>query len=246
MPTIRFSSGLSTIADPFCLQLADLLTGALGVEVTWVAERPSQGWMRDSDFDLLWACGFLHASNLVAGSWPYRAIAAPAMRPARYGGTAVYFGDVIVRTADPANDLRSLRNRVFAFNEEESFSGYQMLLRSPMVGNDRINYLNDAIRTGSHAASIDAVLDGSADWAVIDSTVIDMVAHPEIRVAGSLGPYPAPPMLVSEQSDRRLISDVEKALAGLSSDNSAEPLFKEWNLASFVSTSDDPYLGLLG
>lgn len=201
--------------------------------------------MRDADFDLLWTCGFLHASNLAAGSWPYRALAAPVMCPDRYQASPVYFGDVIVRKVDPATGLVDLRDRVFAFNEEESFSGYEMLLRSPIVVEDVGDYLMGAVRTGSHAASIDAVLEGSADWAMIDSTVLDMVSQPGIRIVKSLGPYPAPPLLVSDRCDQRLTLELEEALIGLASVKPAQQMFEKWNLAWFTRIADAPYINLL-
>lgn len=245
MQPLTFSSGLSPVADPFARYLAEYLSEALGRSVLWTDVRVREGWLRDSHSDLLWACGYLHASNLTAGSWGYEALAAPVMAPDRYKGQPVYFGDVIVRSDDPARTMPALAHRPFAFNETESFSGYQMLFRSPLIADDRGRWLAAGIRTGSHSASIDAVVDGSADWAVIDSTVLDMQDHEGIRVITSIGPYPSPPILISRACDDVLGKRLTQALIRLHADQAARAVLDGWNVISFTEVHDRDYLSLL-
>lgn len=245
MKPLTFSSGLSPVADPFSEQLAERLSVAIGRSVVWIDERAREGWLRNSQTNLLWACGYLHVSNLTAGSWPYQAMAAPVMSSARYGNRAVYFGDVIVRSDDPARAIQALAGRRFAFNERESFSGYQILLGFPLIGDNPDSWLAAGIRTGSHSASICAVIDGSADWAVIDSTILDMQDHPGIQTIASIGPYPSPPILISRACDDVLRKQILHALIGLHADEVARTVFDRWNVSSFVEAHDRDYLSLL-
>ena len=245
MQPLTLSSGLSPVADPLARQLADYLSEVLGRSVLWTDEQVREGWLRDSQTELLWACGYLHASNLAAGSWHYAALVAPVMAAERYRGQPVYFGDVIVRLDDSAGEMAALAHRTFAFNEIESFSGFQMLLRSQLIADDPERWLAAGIRTGSHRASIDAVIDGSADWAVIDSTMLDMQAHPGIRVITSIGPHPSPPLLISQACDDSLRRQLTHAFSRLHSDEAARALLDRWNIFSFVEVDDRDYLSLL-
>jgi phosphonate transport system substrate-binding protein len=167
------------------------------------------------------------------------------MAAERYRGQPVYFGDVIVRSDDSVRTLPALAHRQFAFNEIESFSGYQMLLRSQLIGDDPKGWLASGIRTGSHRASIDAVIDGSADWAVIDSTMLDMQACAGIRVIASIGPHPSPPMLISRACDNRVRWQLRQAFRRLHADGSARALLARWNVSSFVEVDNRDYLSLL-
>ena len=245
MQPLTLSSGLSPVADPLARHLADYLSEVLGRSVLWTDEQVREGWLSESQTDLLWACGYLHASNLAAGSWHYEALAAPVMAADRYRAQPVYFGDVIVRSDDSSRTMAALAHRQFAFNEVESFSGYQMLLRSRLIADDPERWLGGGIRTGSHRASIDAVIDGSADWAVIDSTMLDMQAHAGIRVITSIGPHRSPPMLISRACDDLLRRQLTQAFSRLHADGAASALLDRWNVASFVEVDDRDYLSLL-
>ena len=245
MQLVTFSSGLSQVADPLARQLGDHLSETLGLRVRWIDDRPREGWLRETRTDLLWACGYLHASNLETGRWHYEAVVAPVMAAERYGGQPVYFGDVIVRSDDLEQTLPAVARRRFAYNEVESFSGYEMLRRSQLMDDEVRSRLSAGIRTGSHAASISAVIDGSADWAVIDSTVLDMQARREIRVVTSIGPYPAPPILVSRTCPDPLRLRLIGALRRLHADETARALLNRWNVASFVEIEDRDYRSLL-
>ncbi len=245
MQPLTLSSGLSPVADQLVRQVADCLSEILGRSVLWTDQQVREGWLRDSQTDLLWACGYLHASNLTVGSWPYAALVAPVMAAERYRGQPVYFGDVIVRSNDSVAAMAALAHRRYAFNEVESFSGYQMLLRSQLIADDPERWLAGGMRTGSHLASIDAVIDGSADWAVIDSTMLDMQAHAGIRVITSIGPHPSPPMLISRACDNSLRRQLSQAFSQLHADATARVLLEQWNVASFVEVDDRDYLSLL-
>src|SRR5207253_487559 len=65
--------------------------------------------------------------------------------------------------------------------------------------------LTRRVRTGAHLNSIRVVLAGAADFAAIDSTVLDyeFIRQPtlkdQLKIITSFGPYPAPPLLANKR-----------------------------------------------
>ena len=79
-----------------------------------------------------------------------------------------YSSAVVVRASSRVKTLNALRGRVCAFNSRDSQSGYNALrsLIAPIA--DRTSFFADAIETGAHAASIDAVRGRRADVCAVD------------------------------------------------------------------------------
>lgn len=168
---------------------------AHGVQVEWIGGS----WHRrlaaveSGAASLVWLCGLLLAERLAAG-WRAEAIAALPSPRARAHGQPVYFGDVVVAAGGPIATLGDLPGARLAFNERASLSGWTMMARHLREHGRDMGSFAALVETGAHAGSLEAVLDGRADVACIDSTITDEVGVPEgVRVLASLGPYPAPP-----------------------------------------------------
>lgn len=142
-----------------------------------------------------WMCGLLHSRLTRAGDWPYLAVAAPASTRPETAGEPVYFGEIVVRAGEPFAVLSDLGGTTFAFNEEASLSGYRMMIDRLAARGNGLEFFGAAVRTGSHAASIEAVVTGHADVAIIDSMVLEDLQPEGLRVLESVGPYPAPPLV---------------------------------------------------
>ena len=113
-------------------------------------------------------------------------------RRVRYVGTPVYEVDgtdgpfyrsaIVVRAGDPAEALVELRGRRAAYNGLTSQSGYNAFrdLVAPLARHGR--FFANVIETGSHAASLRAVIADKADIAAIDP--VSLALEPaEIRKA---------------------------------------------------------------
>ncbi|MGI8517501.1 MAG: PhnD/SsuA/transferrin family substrate-binding protein [Acidimicrobiia bacterium] len=175
------------------------------------------------DADLLYLCG-LPASRLLNRYGP---LSAPLLSGERYQGRPWYFVDVIGRQGE-------LADHRWAFNEKASFSGWLAVQHGLLVGGfspEDISWTE----TGSHLDSIDAVREGMADRAGIDSMIINLAPHllDGLEVVTSWGPWPAPPVMAS----RRLAPDVISQLrASLSSNEGGQwLLLDEDHLAPIVA-----------
>ena len=149
----------------------------------------------------------------------------------------MYFSDVIVRADDPARSLADLRGRRFAFNEEGSHSGYNVVAAAMDLGE-----FGSTTAVGSHAAAIEAVRAGEADAAAIDSHLLDVLRDDDpaldsdLRIAESLGPSPEKPLAVGpavEPDQRAAIRETLSAMPG-------DPAFRVDGWAPVDDAAYDP------
>ncbi|MEX0757408.1 MAG: PhnD/SsuA/transferrin family substrate-binding protein [Acidimicrobiia bacterium] len=202
--TAVLTSLLSSVSDH---HLHGLATGfeSAGTEVAAVTGPWDERMRAFQDGRVLagWLCGLLHVELQNQGGWPYRAVAAqPSTRPDTLG-LPVYYGDIVVARQSRRLGFADLEGATFAYNEESSLSGFRMMtdhLRA--IGSD-LSFFGGATKSGSHLASLELVANGSADCAVIDSTLIDdrVEGTDAIRVVTSLGPYPAPPLVTLPEDE---------------------------------------------
>jgi ABC-type phosphate/phosphonate transport system substrate-binding protein len=166
----------------------------------------------DGTLDAAFLCGLPYV-RLGEG---VEALAAPVPSGDRYGGRAVYFSDVIVRTGDPARSLADLTGRRFAFNEEGSHSGHNVVAAAM-----DFEAFESATAVGSHAAAIEAVRAGEADGAAVDSHLLDLLRgddpalDAELRIAESLGPSPEKPLAAGPALGAGERKAIREALAAL-------------------------------
>lgn len=200
--TARFTSHMAGFADPLARAIAERLDMAW-----WGGPGEARlGGLRRGDPAAGWVCGLLHAEQPTVGPWPMKAVAAPVMAGIRYADRPIYYGDVIVGRRCAAQSLEDLAGKTLVFNEAASLSGYRMLV-------DRLGSLDlftATIASGSHAESIAMIVSGGADVACVDSTLLDMMrwrgsTPGGVRVVASLGPYPAPPIVVHDRIDREVV-----------------------------------------
>ena len=130
-----------------------------------------------------------------------------------------YSSAVVVRASSRVKTLDALRGRVCAFNSRDSQSGYNALraLVAPIA--DGNSFFADAIETGSHAASIEAVRARRADvcavdcvtWALLDRhrpsalSGLEVLCHSE-RVPGL-------PLVTAADCTDAIVAQIRDALA---------------------------------
>lgn len=191
--TDRPVTWLTSLQSPASDHRVEPLAGLLGDDWTWLggAWDGRLAAMHDTGVAAGWVCGLLHVSLAATGGWPFQAVAAPAGAD----GAPVYFGSVVVADRSDLCTFDDLRGATFAFNEESSLSGFRMMVDRLGADGLDLEFFGATVRSGSHRASIDMVVDGRADVAVIDSLVMEDL-HPDgVRVIESIGPYPAPPLV---------------------------------------------------
>lgn len=175
-------------------------------------------------------------------------LAAPVLRGRRYAGRAVYFSDVIVRADSPWESLAALDGRRWAFNEPYSHSGFVVALHAlAAIGADS-GFIGEAIEAGFHDDAIELVLEGAADWAAIDSQVLDLAmrrdrrARDELRVVAGLGPSTIQPVVAS---GRRLSAAqraaTRDALLGMHALPADRLVLRASGIDRFVAVADGDY-----
>jgi ABC-type phosphate/phosphonate transport system substrate-binding protein len=161
--------------------------------------------------DLVFLCG-LPALGLLPTHRPLAAAAADD------SPVAEYFARVVVAAAHPSTGLADLGHARFAYNERGSFSGYAALLHG--FGDLHLSPATGAwIGAGSHREALRMVVEGEAEAASIDSMVLESELarrpelRPQVRVVASLGPWPAPPVMISRQLDPQAASCIQALFA---------------------------------
>lgn len=145
----------------------------------------------------------------------------------RNGGRPHYFSEVVVRAEREAESLCDLRGAVLGFNDSCSLSGYYAAQQELARRGAPEGFFAEERCTGSHAGSIEAILDGTIDVATIDSNTLSIVKRrrPEVagalRVVESLGPHPIQPTVVRRELGPQIRSRIESALLGLSTRTSS-------------------------
>lgn len=108
---------MSEIADPFCIALADYLSEKLSVSVHFRSSIDASE--RHQLLDNRW-----RAVKAVSDCWVYRPCVAPCMVGEE---TAVYYAEVIVHKDSKLRTIAELRHASWTYNEEESFSDFQIM-----------------------------------------------------------------------------------------------------------------------
>lgn len=143
--------------------------------------------------------GFVCTSAYVAGHEQFgmELLAAPQI-----DGQTVYYSELIVPTDSTAQSIVDLRGKVFAFTDPMSFSGrvYPTYLLH-QLGEEPDTFFSRTFFTYSHDKAIQAVADGVADGAAIDSLVLDYAfkrdpsLKDKIRVIRRSPPFGIPPVV---------------------------------------------------
>ena len=194
--SVGFTSLVSSASDPQARRLVtDLIGAGLDSEVIGGPWEDRLDALRSGAAGVGWLCGFLHINLARSENWQFQAVAAPRSQRAGFEGRPVYFGDVIVHADSRHESFDDLARTVFAFNEESSLSGFHMMLNHLVATGRDLSFFASTIASGSHLASIQMVADGSADCAIIDSTILDADMPDQLRTILSVGPYPAPPIV---------------------------------------------------
>lgn len=246
---MQLTSCLSEIADPLCTHLARYLSDKLKQPLQFYdADWSDREAALDSQaVELGWICGLLHVWKEKQTNWPFTPIVAPIMDADRYQRAPVYFADVVVHQDSSFQSLGELAGSQWAYNEDASFSGHHMMLHWLQSHGQDADFFAKRIRSGAHSQSLQLVANGEADCAAIDSTVLDMLTarnpawHLPLRVVGSLGPYPMPPLVVSNRLPPALRLEIQHLLSNAHEDPQMAHLFSAWGVSRWTAVNEQTY-----
>lgn len=165
----------------------------------------------------------------------------------RAKGEPVYFSDVVVRADHQAREFGDLACTAWGYNDDCSLSGHFAALQKLSELGCSENFFGRRVRTGSHAASVAAILNGSLDGAAIDSTVLSRMKRerPELgeqlRVVDSWGPFPVQPIVVRRGLGSGWAKCIAQGLLELHRAVDVGPVLREFGLERLVPIDDSAY-----
>lgn len=164
----------------------------------------------------------------------------------------IYYSSLIVPAASMADSLADLEGRVFAFTDPMSHTGrvYPTYLLRQQLDESPDDFFSSSFFTYSHDRAIEAVADGVADGAAVDSLVLDhaLARDPDlqerVRVIHRSPPFGIPPVVVPTglPADLRLV--LEKALLNLHASDGGRAILAEIGVDRFVVGDDGDYAGV--
>ena len=179
--------------------MAEVIGSSLEFEVGRSGPAPGADPFVTGAADLAWVCSTSFI-ELTTGRPPSVEIAGVAWVPddPDAEGRPVYFSDLVVRPDTRVDELDELKGMRIGCNDPASLSGFHALrIELDRRGHDPDRFA-ELVMTGGHHPSIDQLLAGELDAAVIDSVVRIRRARrwpdvAELRVLERLGPWPTQP-----------------------------------------------------
>jgi phosphonate transport system substrate-binding protein len=204
--------------------------------------------MLSESVDIAFICGLPFARRYQVAPQQLQALVAPVMQHPRYENRPVYFADMIVHQDSPLMMFDDLAGKTLCYNDPGSNSGYNLLRQRLIRRNDSSQFFSKAIQSGSHQRSIRLVIEGLADCAAIDSTVLEQELRdfPELshhlRVIDSIGPCPMPPVVVAQRLGAAFINELQSAL--LHPDAELNTTMKRSHIQHYATVESEEYAGL--
>ena len=199
---LRVASHLAPSVLPAYALVARRVGEALSRPAELVVAADYRRCVDDVD-DICFVCSIPYLLLSDAGRIGMTPLAAPVLLAARHGDRPVYDSEAIVRTDSPYRSLADLNGSRWAYNEPFSHSGFVTALHQLAASGHDSTFIGEWIETGFHDDAIHAVLDGHADWAAVDSQVLDLWRgwHPalrqQLRTVAVLGPSTIQPVVAS-------------------------------------------------
>jgi len=248
-PSLTAASFLAENARPVYERIADWLAGRVGQHVDFCqAPWGERHRLLDAGrIHVAFICGLPYSEKFDRPDRPVELLGAPVMAAARYRGEPVYFTDVVVRQDSPVARFADLRGKVWAYNGEESNSGYVMPRDHLIKLGETKGYFARAVASGSHQRSLQMVLDGEADASGIDSTVLELEQEQRRELAGalrtveSIGPYPIPPVVVGSRVPEATKRRLRAALLAMHEDPEGRAILGAGLVARYVPVADADY-----
>lgn len=242
---LKIVSLLAENFSPTYRAVVEYMHHMTGVDIAFVddADWRTQEKMLDAgEVHGAFLCGLLYAKK----SAFLEPLAAPIMRGARYHDKPIYFSDVIVRADSRFHTFDDLRGATFVFNDPDSFSGLA-IVRDHLARMKESNFFGRVIESGGHLRSMQMVVDGEADTAAIDSTVLDMEmqVRPKlenrIRVVESLGPNPIPPIAIVKSATSEVKGELRAALTTMDQNEIGRAILSKGMISRFIAVKDSDY-----
>jgi len=160
----------------------------------------------------------------------------------------IYHSMLIVPANSPAQSIADLQGKVFAFTDPISFSGraYPTYL-VVQQGIQPETFFSQTLFTHSHDKAIEAVAQGIADGAAVDSLVLkyalerDPSLAEQIKVIDESPPFGIPPVVVPSNISPQLKAKLREILLDMTNDADGRAILAKFGFDRFSSIDDNAY-----
>ncbi len=226
---------------------AAYLSRQLGHPVDFIQRRTyaelTQG-LQKGELQAGWICTYPYLNNRTS----LRLLAVPV-----FAGQPVYNSYLIVPVTDTATrDISDLQGKVFAYAENQSFSGYiipRFWLKQAHIDAD--HFFRQSFFTWSHRDSVVAVADGLADGAAVDGYIWEVMqkTSPQItaktRVVKRSRGYGFPPMVAAPSMQPDDFKSLQKVLVSMQDTAEGRSLLTRLHLDRFAAPDPKIYRSAL-
>lgn len=198
-------------------------------------------WSRDN-LGLAMMCGLPFAQRMGTPGLP-TLIAAPIPSPARYGGQAVYFTDIVVRSDAPYRTLQDTFGGTVGYTLADSLSG-GVALRRHLEGYrtpQQPRLYRAAVGNLIHARGvIEALAAGRIDVGPLDSYYHDLLWRHEpgfaaqVRIVAHTPALPIPPLVATAALRADELARLRRALLASVAAEEMAPVMERLLLAGFA------------
>lgn len=230
-------------------RIAEVAGAELELDQTRSGPAPGHDPFADGTADLGWICSTSFVDLATRADVPSVKLVGVAWVPEDpdSAGRPVYYGDVVVRQDSPVASFADLTGRSIGCNDEVSLSGhYAFRIAAHKMGADPDTFA-DLCFTGGHHYSLDRLVAGELDAAVVDSVVRTsrQATDPGVaalRVVDRLGPWPVQPLVARADLDPDVVTAVRQALLASNNDAVMQAELAAASLQHFIEVDDDHYL----
>ncbi len=158
---------------------------------------------------------------------------------------------IVVSSASALTRVEDLRGRNFAVNSFDSNTGMNLPRHflAKIAAGER--FFGEVIITGSHRASMEAVVKGEADAAAIDCVTFGLHAAYEpaitagLRILAHTNPSPSIPFVTSREATNGTVGAMRRALRTFASRADFAPIRRALRIERIEAVSDSDYAVLL-
>jgi len=229
-------------------RIADVMDVELDYDDTRSGPAPGDDPFADGRADFGWICSTSYVDLALRSPEPSVHLAGVGWVPADEASAnqPVYFGDVVVDPSSSVRALADLQGATIGCNDEVSLSGHHALRFALRRGGYEPSTFAQLRFTGGHNKSLDALVAGDLDAAVVDSIVRSSRARSDehvakMRVVERLGPWPVQPLVASSRLDPDVVQAARQALLASNEDPAMQAELDAASLARFVPIESDHY-----
>lgn len=230
-------------------RIADAVDADLELDQTQSGPAPGTDPFAAGEADLGWICSTSFVDLATRTSEPSVRLAGVAWVPQDpdVEGRPQYFGDIVVPQDSPIESFADLAGRSIGCNDEVSLSGHYAFRIAAYEHGADPDAFADLRFTGGHHYSLDQVIAGELDAAVVDSVVRTSRAMIDpgaagLRIVERLGPWPVQPLVASSKLDHDLVAQVRDALLASNHDRAMQQELQAASLTGFVPVDANHYL----